>query len=119
MGIVELILLAVGLSMDAFAVSICKGLETEKLTIKESLICGIWFGGFQGLMPFIGFLLGTGFESIINRIAPWLAFILLTIIGVNMIREAFSKEEAIKIIREEAGIKWDPMLVDVVEKISH
>lgn len=93
MGIIELILLAVGLSMDAFAVSICKGLEAKKVTLKESLICGIWFGGFQGLMPFIGFMLGTGFESIINKIAPWLAFILLTIIGVNMLREAFSKEE--------------------------
>ena len=93
MGIVELILLATGLSMDAFAVSICKGLETEKLTIKESMICGIWFGGFQGMMPFIGFLLGTGFETIINKIAPWLAFILLSVIGINMLREAFSKEE--------------------------
>ena len=93
MGIVELLLLAVGLSMDAFAVAICKGLETEKLTLKESLICGIWFGGFQGLMPFIGFMLGSGFEAIINRIAPWLAFILLSVIGINMLREAFSKEE--------------------------
>ena len=93
MGIVELFLLAIGLSMDAFAVSICKGLETRKITLKESLICGIWFGGFQGLMPFIGYLLGTRFEVIINKIAPWLAFILLAIIGVNMIREAFSKEE--------------------------
>ena len=93
MGIVELILLAIGLSMDAFAVSICKGLETEKLTVKESMICGIWFGGFQGLMPFIGFLLGTGFETIINKIASWLAFILLSIIGINMLKEAFSKEE--------------------------
>lgn len=93
MGIIGLILLAVGLSMDAFAVSICKGLETKKITIKECLLCGIWFGGFQGLMPFIGYLLGTGFEDIINKIAPWLAFILLAIIGVNMLREAFSKEE--------------------------
>ena len=93
MGLIELILLAVGLSMDAFAVSICKGLETKKITFKECLICGVWFGGFQGLMPFIGYLLGTGFEAIINKIAPWLAFILLTIIGINMLKEAFSKEE--------------------------
>lgn len=93
MGIVELILLATGLSMDAFAVSICKGLESGNKTVKESMICGIWFGGFQGIMPFIGFLLGTGFETIINQIAPWLAFILLSIIGINMLREAFSKEE--------------------------
>lgn len=93
MGIVELLLLAAGLSMDAFAVSICKGLETEKLTIKESLICGLWFGGFQGLMPFVGFLLGTGFETMISKIAPWLAFALLSVIGINMLREAFSGEE--------------------------
>lgn len=93
MGIVELLLLAVGLSMDAFAVSICKGLETKKITFKECIICGIWFGGFQGLMPLIGFLLGTGFEAIINMIAPWLAFVLLAIIGINMLREAFSKKE--------------------------
>lgn len=93
MGIIGLILLAVGLSMDAFAVSICKGLETKKITIKECLLCGIWFGGFQGLMPFLGFLLGSGFETIINKIAPWLAFLLLSIIGINMLLEAFSKEE--------------------------
>ena len=93
MGLIELVLLAVGLSMDAFAVSICKGLETKKITLKESLLCGVWFGGFQGLMPFIGYLLGTSFEVIINKIAPWLAFILLAIIGTNMLREAFSKEE--------------------------
>ena len=93
MGIVELIFLAVGLSMDAFAVSICKGLESDKITIKECLICGIWFGGFQGLMPFMGFLLGSGFEEIINRIAPWLAFVLLVVIGAKMLKEAFSKEE--------------------------
>ena len=91
--IAQIILFGIALAMDAFAVSICKGLETEKLTINESIICGIWFGGFQGLMPFAGFLLGTGFEAIINRIAPWLAFILLSVIGINMLREAFSGEE--------------------------
>lgn len=93
MGLVELFLLAVGLSMDAFAVSICKGLQAKKVTLKECAICGIWFGGFQGLMPFIGFLLGSRFEVIINKIAPWLAFFLLAVIGINMLKEAFSKEE--------------------------
>ncbi len=93
MGITELLLLAVGLSMDAFAVSICKGLEAEKATLRESLICGVWFGGFQGLMPFIGYLLGEGFEDIINRFASWVAFILLAIIGGKMLWEAFSKKE--------------------------
>nr|MCR5627957.1 manganese efflux pump MntP family protein [Lachnospiraceae bacterium] len=93
MGIFELLLLAVGLAMDAFAVSICKGLAVKKLTIKECMICGIWFGLFQGIMPFAGFLVGTGFEKWINIVAPWVAFILLSLIGINMVREAFSKEE--------------------------
>lgn len=93
MGLIELLLLAAGLSMDAFAVSICKGIETKKAGFKQIMSCGIWFGCFQGLMPFIGYLLGTKLIFIINKIAPWLAFILLLIIGVNMIREAFSKEE--------------------------
>ena len=74
MDIIELILLGIGLAMDAFAVSVCKGLENNKVSIKESLLCGIWFGGFQGLMPFIGFLLGSRFEVLISKIAPWLAF---------------------------------------------
>ena len=93
MGIIELLLLAIGLSMDAFAVSICKGIETKKATVRQILLCGIWFGCFQGLMPFIGYVLGSRLEFIINKVAPWLAFILLLIIGVNMIREAFSSEE--------------------------
>jgi putative Mn2+ efflux pump MntP/zinc transporter ZupT len=93
MGILELLLLAVGLSMDAFAVSICKGIETRKATAGQTLLCGIWFGGFQGLMPLIGYLLGSRLEFIISKVAPWLAFILLSIIGVNMIREAFSEED--------------------------
>lgn len=93
MGLIELLLLAAGLSMDAFAVSICKGIETKKAGFKQIMLCGIWFGCFQGLMPFAGYILGSRLEFIINRIAPWLAFVLLLIIGVNMIREAFSKEE--------------------------
>ena len=93
MGLIELIMLAIGLSMDAFAVSVCKGLAAKKITWKECAICGIWFGGFQGLMPFIGFLVGSRFEVIINKIAPWLAFFLLAVIGINMLKEAFAKEE--------------------------
>ncbi len=93
MGLIELLFLAVGLAMDAFAVSICKGLAVKKLTIKECLICGIWFGVFQGVMPTIGYFLGSGFEKWIKIVAPWVAFILLAMIGINMIREAFSKEE--------------------------
>ncbi len=93
MGLFELLLLSVGLAMDAFAVSICKGLAVKKLTIKECLICGVWFGVFQSLMPFIGYIVGSGFEKWISMVAPWVAFILLSIIGINMVREAFSEEE--------------------------
>ncbi|MCR4807679.1 MAG: manganese efflux pump [Lachnospiraceae bacterium] len=93
MGLIELLLLAAGLSMDAFAVSVCKGIETKKASFKQVMLCGIWFGSFQGLMPFIGYLLGTSLMFIINKIVPWLAFILLLVIGVNMIREAFSSDE--------------------------
>ncbi|WP_081846535.1 manganese efflux pump [Butyrivibrio sp. AE3004] len=93
MGLIELLLLGIGLSMDAFAVSICKGIETKKAGFKQVMLCGVWFGFFQGLMPFIGYVLGSRLEFIINKVAPWLAFILLTIIGVNMLREAFSSEE--------------------------
>ena len=93
MGLIEVIILAVGLAMDAFAVSICKGLAMKKATFKNALICGIWFGGFQGLMPFIGYLLGASFAQYINVISSWIAFALLSLIGGNMIREALSKDE--------------------------
>ena len=92
MGIGELLLLAVGVSMDAFAVSICKGLAMKKATIKEGLICGIWFGGFQAMMPLIGFFLGTLFASAIQAIDHWVAFVLLGFIGFNMLKEAFDKD---------------------------
>ena len=93
MGLIEIIILAVGLAMDAFAVSVCKGLAMKKATFKNALICGIWFGGFQGLMPFIGYLLGASFAEYINVISSWIAFALLCLIGGNMIREALSKDE--------------------------
>lgn len=93
MDLLTLLLLAVGLSMDAFAVSICKGLAMKKLTLKHMVIVGAWFGGFQGLMPMIGYLLGIQFSRFINSVAPWIAFALLVLIGINMIRESFSKEE--------------------------
>lgn len=89
MNLGELFLLAVGLSMDAFAVSICKGLAMKKATLKASATCGIWFGGFQALMPTIGFFLGTLFAEAIQAIDHWIAFGLLAIIGVNMLKEAF------------------------------
>ena len=93
MGLLELFLLAVGLSMDAFAVSVCKGLSTQKLKTKHYLIIGAWFGGFQALMPTIGYFLGSTFEKYITSVDHWVAFVLLALIGGNMLREGFSKEE--------------------------
>lgn len=91
MGIGEMLALAVGLSMDAFAVSVCKGLSGKKANWKAQVICGAWFGGFQGLMPLIGFFLGTLFAKAIEAVDHWVAFVLLALIGVNMLKEAFSK----------------------------
>ena len=93
MGFVELFLIAVGLSMDAFAVSVCKGLSERSLKAKHYFIIGAWFGGFQALMPLIGYLLGSAFEQYITSFDHWVAFVLLGLIGGNMIREAFSKDE--------------------------
>ena len=92
MGIWELLLLAVGLSMDAFAVSICKGLAMQKADWKGQLTCGVWFGGFQALMPLAGFFLGTLFAEAIEAFDHWVAFGLLALIGVNMLKEAFEKK---------------------------
>ena len=93
MGIVELLFVAVGLSMDAFAVSICKGLALEKINFKKCAVCGLWFGVFQALMPFIGYLLGAGFQKYIEAFSSWIAFVLLALIGGNMIREAVSNDD--------------------------
>lgn len=92
MGLIELFILAVGLSMDAFAVSVCKGLAMPKITVKKTLIVGLWFGGFQALMPALGYFLGVQFRDKITAIDHWIAFILLGIIGANMIKEACSGE---------------------------
>ncbi len=89
----ELFVIAVGLSMDAFAVAICKGLSVPKVKPAHALITGAWFGGFQGLMPLIGYLLGTSFADMIRSVDHWVAFVLLALIGGNMIRESLSKEE--------------------------
>ena len=93
MGFWELAVLAVGLSMDAFAVSVCKGLALQRVSWKECCIAGAWFGGFQALMPLLGYLLGTQFERFVTSVDHWIAFVLLGIIGGNMIREALSKDE--------------------------
>lgn len=88
MGLTELFVIAVGLSMDAFAVSVCKGLSVQKMKLSHALTCGVYFGGFQGLMPFIGYLLGSQFEEAIVSIDHWVAFVLLGLIGLNMIKES-------------------------------
>lgn len=93
MGFWELLFLAVALSMDALAVAICKGLSIQKLKLHQALIVGAWFGIFQALMPLIGWLLGSAFADLITAVDHWIAFVLLAIIGGNMIREAVSGDE--------------------------
>lgn len=93
MGLIELFLIAVGLSMDAFAVSVCKGLAMPKCTFKKAAIVGLWFGGFQALMPAIGYVLGAQFQETIASIDHWIAFVLLALIGGNMIHEALDNDE--------------------------
>lgn len=95
MTLTELFILAIGLSMDAFAVSICKGLSLGKIKPKHMCIAGLWFGGFQALMPLIGYLLGSFFADMITKYAHWIAFALLLILGANMIKEALGEEEKV------------------------
>ncbi|WP_297133813.1 manganese efflux pump MntP [Terrisporobacter sp.] len=93
MSLIELFVIAVGLSMDAFAVAICKGLSLRKVSLKECTKVGLYFGGFQGGMPLIGFILGVQFKDYIVSIDHWIAFILLSFIGINMIRESREKDD--------------------------
>ena len=95
--------------MDAFAVSICKGLSCKNVKIKEALICGIWFGSFQALMPLLGYLLGSGFAGIIERFSGWVAFLILVILGGNMIREAFEEDED-----EDPGLDFKTMFAAAI-----
>lgn len=95
MSILDLFILAVGLSMDAFAVSVCKGLSLGKIKPKHMCIAGAWFGGFQALMPLIGYFLGSFFAEMIEKYDHWVAFVLLAIIGGNMIKESFGKNEKV------------------------
>lgn len=95
MGIIETSLIAIGLAMDAFSVAICKGLSMNKFEIKKAVIIALYFGIFQGVMPILGFLLGGTFAETIEAYDHWIAFALLAIIGINMIREAFDKDEEV------------------------
>lgn len=93
MGLGDLVIIAVSLSMDAFAVSICKGLSVSRVRLRHALVCGLWFGAFQSLMPSLGYLLGSQFSDILSQVGCWVAFILLAVIGVNMVKESFDKHE--------------------------
>ena len=93
MNLLELLIIAIGLSMDAFAVSIGKGLSVTKIKLSHALKVGLWFGGFQALMPLIGYLLGSTFADIVSAYDHWVAFVLLALIGGNMIKEAFEKDD--------------------------
>ncbi len=95
MSIIELFILAVGLSMDAMAVAICKGLSVRELKFRHALITGLYFGGFQALMPLIGYFLGCQFETYVVSIDHWIAFVLLALIGANMIKESFGCPEEV------------------------
>ena len=93
MELAELLIIAVGVSMDAFAVSICKGLSVQNVRLKHAGLTALWFGGFQALMPLLGFFLGVSFADFVSNVDHWIAFILLGIIGFNMIKESFHKDE--------------------------
>jgi len=114
MGVGELLLLAVGVSMDAFAVSICKGLAMKKATVKGCMTCGLWFGGFQALMPTVGFFLGTLFAEAIQAIDHWVAFVLLAIIGINMLKEAWEQEDCSCCEEHNADLSAKTMFVMAV-----
>lgn len=107
MGLIELVLIAVGLSMDAFAVSICKGLGMKRLDVKQAAIIAVFFGGFQGLMPVIGWALGTGFQSYITPVDHWIAFALLAFIGAKMLFDAFhdGEEDSQELSSDRLAIK--------------
>ncbi len=105
MELLEILLISIGVAMDAFAVSICKGLAMNKIDIKKMCIVGGYFGTFQALMPVIGYYLGKGFEEFVTHIDHWIAFILLAFIGINMFREAFNKDEEEESNTDDISIK--------------
>lgn len=109
--VIELLLMGVGLAMDAFAVAICKGLAMRKVNKKQAVVIGLFFGGFQALMPFIGWLLGSQFESYITSIDHWIAFILLGFIGGKMIVEALKPEETVEIKEMDAPLDLKEMFL--------
>ena len=107
MGLLSLFTLAVGLSMDAFAVAVCKGLAMKKITFKQMAVAGLWFGGFQAVMPVFGYLLGSSFSNVADSFADWTAFILLVIIGTNMIKEGLAEKKE----QTDSGLSFKNMFV--------
>ncbi len=114
MDFITLLLLAAGLSMDAFAVSVCKGMSMKKTRFAQALIVGLWFGGFQALMPIIGYFLGVQFMGLISAWDHWIAFGLLALIGINMIREAFGKDDKKAEKPEKSDLAFKSMLMAAV-----
>jgi putative Mn2+ efflux pump MntP len=106
MSIVEILLVGIGLSMDAFAVAICKGLGMEKVRARDAGLIAVYFGVFQGLMPLLGWFLGSQFARYVTRWAPWISFVLLAYIGANMIRESREKDK-----EEKPGLRHRDLLV--------
>ena len=114
MGLIEVIMIALGLAMDAFAVSVCKGLAMTKVKLRDAAIVGLWFGGFQALMPAIGYFLGSRFASYIEAYDHWVAFGLLLIIGANMIKESFEKDEGCCCDGKAASVSPKAMLMPAI-----
>ena len=106
MTLFDLILIAVSLSMDAFAVSICKGLSVRRVSLTHALTCGLWFGGFQALMPALGYFLGDRFSALLTKFGPWIAFVLLALIGADMVKESFGGDEQLA----QQVVAWSSML---------
>ena len=118
MGIFELIATALALSMDAFAVAICKGLSLCRVKLKHMLITGLWFGGFQALMPLLGYLLGTTFEEYITSFDHWIAFLLLGLLGANMIKESFSSECECKDASLAVGVMFTMAVATSIDALA-
>ena len=120
MGLLELLIIAVGLSMDAFAVSISKGLSLKSIRLEHALKVGIWFGGFQALMPLIGYLLGSTFAEAVSAFDHWVAFILLALIGGNMIKESFKQIGGFEFYKRfYAQWNWNRFMLSSQQKSMH
>ena len=113
----ELFVLAVGLSMDAFAVSVCKGLSVGRVKPAHALTCGVWFGGFQGLMPLVGWLLGVQLQDLIVSVDHWIAFVLLSMIGANMIKAMAPLAVATSIDALAVGVTFAFLRVNIVRAV--